>query len=132
MMCLDRIGEGLSVLAGRPMPSARRYDGKNVLRVIADPPTFQGMADASLDQIRQYGSTSYAVTLRFLETLEAVAPQVNEEDRAVLRRQATLAYDRRDALSAAEDRQRVASRYGKTVQALETVPSPGPEAADQI
>ena len=126
IMCLDRIGEALSDLATRPMPSARRYDDKNVLRVIADPPTFQGMAEASLDQIRQYGSTSYAVTLRFLETLEAVAPSASAEDRAVLRRQATLIYEGRSALSASEDRQRVAARYALTVQALEAASQPGP------
>jgi len=126
IMCLDRIGQALSDLAARPMPSARRYDDKGVLRVIAEPPTFQGMADASLDQIRQYGSTSYAVTLRFLETLEAVSPQVRDDDRAVLRRQAMLAYEGRSALSASEDRQRVASRYAETVKALEAPPYPGP------
>lgn len=122
IMCLDRIGEALSDLAVRPMPSARRFDDKDVLRVIADPPTFQGMADASLDQIRQYGSTSYAVTLRFLETLEAVAPSASAEDRAVLQRQAALIYEGRSALSASEDRQRVAARYALTVQALEAEP----------
>jgi len=126
IMCLDRIGEALSELAARPMPSARRYDDKGALRVIAEPPTFQGMAEAALDQIRQYGSTSYAVTLRFLETLEAISPQVEDDDRAVLRRQATLAYEGRSALSASEDRQRVASRYAETVKALEAAPYPGP------
>ncbi len=127
IMCLDRIGQALSDLAVRPMPSARRYGDKNVLRVIAEAPTFEGMAEASLDQIRQYGSTSYAVSLRFLETLEAVASSTNAEDRAVLRRQATLIYEGRSALSASEDRQRVAARYAQTVQALETLPHPGPE-----
>ncbi len=131
IMCLDRIGEALSDLATRPMPSARRYDDKNVLRVIADPPTFQGMAEASLDQIRQYGSTSYAVTLRFLETLEAVAPSTKDDDRAVLRRQATLIYEGRSALSASEDRQRVAAQYAHTMQALEAEPEAEWEKKDE-
>lgn len=131
IMCLDRIGEALAHLAARPMPSAFRYDADSALRVIAESPCFADMVDAAFDQIRQYGRDSYAVTLHLLDKLESVTPQACAADRAVLRRQADLIYTGRSALSAAEDRERVAARYAQTVRALEAPPCPDLKANDQ-
>lgn len=130
VMCLDRIGEALAYLVTRPMPSAFRYDVDGALRVIADSSCFADMVDAAFDQIRQYGRDSYAVTLHLLETLESVTPQACAADRAALRRQADMIYTGRSALSADEDRQRVAARYAQTVRALEAPPYLGVKAND--
>jgi uncharacterized membrane protein len=68
--------------------------------------------DAAFDQIRQYGRSSYAVTLHLLETLEVIgARTTGAEDQAALRRQADLIYSGSEALSELEDRRIVAARY---------------------
>jgi uncharacterized membrane protein len=118
MTCVDRLGQALSRLAMRPIPSSRRYDGGN-LRVIAVPDSFPDFVNAAFDQIRQYGHDSFAVTLRLLEVLEIVGGRTKRaEDRAALRRQADLLYAGIDALPIAEDRQTVASHYARTRQSL--------------
>jgi uncharacterized membrane protein len=111
IICVDRLGDALSQLATRRMPSARRCDDSN-LRVIAAPLLFPEMVDAAFDQIRQYGRTSFAVTLHLLETLEVIGARTTEaEDRAALRRQADLIYSGSEALPEVEDRRIVAARY---------------------
>lgn len=117
--CLDRLGEALARLATRRMPSAQRYDEGGVLRVVAVPLQFPELVSATFDQIRQYGSDSYLVTLRLLETLEAVAAQATgDEYREALRRQAGLVQAGSEALSAPEDRHVVSARYARTLAAL--------------
>jgi ABC-type cobalamin/Fe3+-siderophores transport system ATPase subunit len=44
------------------------------------PVTFAGLTDAAFTQIRQYGRTSAAVTIRLLETLAVVAALTSRED----------------------------------------------------
>ncbi|MDQ2686925.1 MAG: DUF2254 domain-containing protein [Armatimonadota bacterium] len=117
--CLDRLGAGLARLATRRMPSARRYDDDGALRVVAEPLLFPEMVDASFDQIRQYGSDSYLVTLRLLETLEAVGAQAEGDDhRDALRRQAELIHAGAEAIAAPEDRRVVAARYARVLKSL--------------
>ena len=117
--CLNRIGEALSRLATRPVPSPCRYDGDGVLRIVARPLLFPEMVHSAFDPIRQYGSGSFAVTLHLLETLEVVAAQATGEgNREALRRQAGLIHDGRSALSQPADREAVSERYARTMHSL--------------
>ncbi|GAB4234774.1 MAG: DUF2254 domain-containing protein [Elainellaceae cyanobacterium] len=89
--CIDRIGAGLCYLAERRSPSAYRYDDKQILRVITNPVTFAELTDIGFNQIRQYGQTSAAVTMRLLEMITIVAESVqNRDDRLALLRHATM------------------------------------------
>lgn len=91
MMCIHRLGEALSYLAGRSIPSPHRYDQDNNLRVITYPIEFRALADAAFNQIRQYGSGSVAVLICLLETLGVVARFVHRPaDRAAIARHAEL------------------------------------------
>jgi uncharacterized membrane protein len=117
--CLNRIGEALSRLATRPVPSACRYDDDGVLRIVACPLLFPEMVNSAFDPIRQYGSSSLAVTLHLLYVLDVVAAQANgEENREALRRQARLVHDGRSALSEPADREAVSERYARTMHSL--------------
>lgn len=119
MSCLNRIGDALARLAARPVPSSCRYDNEGVLRIIARPLRFPEMVHSAFDPIRQYGSSSLAVTLHLLETLEVVAVQASgEENREALRRQAGLVHDGRSALSQLADREAVSERYARTMHSL--------------
>jgi len=118
MSCLNRLGEALSRLAARPVPSPCRYD-RGVLRLITRRLSFPEMVSSAFDPIRQYGSTSFAVTLHLLETLEVIAARTaSEVNREALRRQARLIHDGRSALSEPEDRQTVSDRYDHTMRHL--------------
>lgn len=120
MTCIDRLGEGLCRLAERVLPSPHRYDADGQLRVIAEPVTFAGLADAAFTQIRQYGRSSAAVTIRLLETLAVVAAQTSRpEDRAALHHQALLiARGAQQALPEEWDRRVVDERYRAVERAL--------------
>lgn len=66
--CIDRLGECLSLLAGRTLPSPYCYDDTHQLRVIINPITMEGIFNAAFNQIRQNGGACVAVGLRLLET----------------------------------------------------------------
>jgi uncharacterized membrane protein len=119
--CVDQLSAALARLAERELPSPARYDEEGRLRVIAEPVTFSGVVDAAFDQIRQYGRSSAAVTIRLLEAVAVVAWRTHRpQDRAALLRQATLiARGSRDGLPEACDQEDVASRYQEAVRVIE-------------
>lgn len=123
MTCIDRLGEALCHLAERVLPSPERYDENGTLRVVAYPVSFAGLTDAAFNQIRHYGRTSAAVTIRLLETLAVVAAHTSrEDDCAVLRHHACLiARGAQEALPELWDRQEVDARYRAVDQVLEGV-----------
>lgn len=117
MACLDWLGAALSQLAGRKIPSRFRYDERGRLRVIAGGTAFSEMADAALNQIRQYGRHSVSVLLRLLDTIVAVSESVRRvRDRESLRQHADkVMQDAREALSNELDLQEVEKRHRATL-----------------
>lgn len=111
--CVDCLGSALCRLVQRDTPSPYLYGEQNQLRVIAPTVAFPAITDAAFNQIRQYGRTSVAVTIRLLETIAVIAGFADRaEDRAALLRQAEmLARGARDTLTEVEDRQAVEDRY---------------------
>ncbi len=89
--CIDQLGSALCSLAKRKIPSSCLFDENNKPRLYIKPFTFAGMLNASFDQIRQYGRTSIAVTIRLLETLTLIAEQTRHPDqRRAIHRQANM------------------------------------------
>jgi len=113
MTCVDRLGSALCRLAQQDVPSPYRYDAQDQLRVIAPVFTFPDVTDAAFNQIRQYGRTSTAVTIRLLETIAEVAGSVHRsEDRvALLRHARMIARGAGGGLPEDEDRQEVEKRF---------------------
>ncbi len=113
IVCVDHLGSALCRLAQRETPSPYHHDTQARLRLIALPVAFPAIADAALDQIRQYGRSSAAVTIRLLESIAAVAGFARRpEDVASLRRHAgMIARGAREGLFEAEDRRAVEARY---------------------
>jgi uncharacterized membrane protein len=111
--CIDRLGSALAELAGRAMPSPGLHDPQGQLRLITHPHTFQGLVDASIDQLRQYGMGSVAVTIRLLEMIGAVLPFARDEARrqALLRQAAMIERGSRQAFSEDSDREDIHGRY---------------------
>lgn len=120
LTCLDHLGSALCRLAQRDMPSPYRYDIQDQLRIITPVFTFPDVTDAAFNQIRQYGRSSTAVTIRQLETIAEVARSVHRsEDRVALLRHATMiARGAGGGLPEQEDRQEVEERFQSAKQLL--------------
>jgi len=119
--CIDQLSAALCHLAQREIPSAYRYDDEDKLRVIAEPVSFVDVIDAAFNQIRQYGRTSVAVTMRLLEVIAVIAPFTHTKvDRAALLRHANM-IDRgsHEGISEELDQKDVKERYLAAVKAIE-------------
>jgi uncharacterized membrane protein len=118
--CIDRLSAGLSQLAQRTFPSPYRYDDQQVLRIIAEPTTFEYLVDRAFNQIRQYAQSDTAVTIRLLEAIAMIATYVETpKQRAALRRHAEMIWrGSQKGLSEECDRQDVEQRYQQVLIAL--------------
>lgn len=118
--CIDQLSAALCHLAQKEIPSPYRYDEQEQLRVIAEPVTFADVTDTAFNQIRQYGQTSVAVTVRLLEAIAVIAPFTHTKlDRAALLRHATMIeYGSQKGILEELDRQDVKERYLAAVKAI--------------
>ena len=99
--CIEWLGAALIEMAGREIPSRWRYDDEGKLRVITDATDFEGIANSALNQVRQYGCRSMAVTVRLLDVLSRIGPHlVRANNRAVLLAHARAVRD--DSLAACD------------------------------
>ncbi len=111
--CIDRIGSALAAIAGLAMPSPLRCDAEGRLRLVVRPWTYEGLVDSCFNQLRQFGLGYVAVTIRLLETIDAVIPFTRDEaQRAPLLRQAGM-IDRGAGAAFPEefDRKEIHARY---------------------
>ena len=89
--CIDRLGSALCLLCGREFPLPYRYDDQGRLRVVSKAVTFAGMLASAFDQIREYGRSSAAVTMRLMEALEIIAVQIRDaEQRDAVQREGEM------------------------------------------
>lgn len=79
--CVDRISQGLTKLVNRDFPSPYHFDDDGELRLVARPFDFAGVCDTAFDQIRQYGASSVAVTIRLLERIADIMDRCDRPDR---------------------------------------------------
>ena len=121
MACIDRLGAALAHLAERDIPSAYRYDEAGHLRLVVDSVTFAGVVDAAFNQIRQYGRSSVAVTIRLLEAIAVIGEHVtNDQERSVLMRHAAMIKRGSDeTVPEEQDRQDIDQQYQLAVKILE-------------
>lgn len=125
--CVDHLGSALCRLAQRALPSPYRHDKQDQLRLIAPVVTFAEITDAAFNQIRQYGRSSAAVTLRMLEMIAVIAEFAHrpEERAALLRHAEMVTRGARDGLPEAEDHGAVEKAYQAACQACRKPASPG-------
>ncbi len=118
--CVDLLCAALCRLAERELPSPYVYDDDNNLRLIDEPVTFEGLVDDAFHQIRQYGRSDVAITIRLLEAIEVIAQHTyNEPNRKALLRHATMIErGAQEGLPEELDRQDVQARYQAVLQAL--------------
>lgn len=120
VLCVDRLGAALAVVASRPIPSSRRYGRDGRLRMVAKHYGFAGLVAAAFNPIRQYGRESVPVTIRLLEAIQRVAIRTTrEEDRDVLLRHAEMIErGSKHADFDPHDREDVVERFRAVLEAL--------------
>ena len=113
MMCVDHLGSVLCRLATRDVPSPHRHDEHGRLRVIAPASTFPEVTEAAFNQVRQYGRSSFAVTIRLLETIAVVARFAHRPEyrTTLLRHAEMIARGALEGLSEKNDRRAVEERF---------------------
>jgi uncharacterized membrane protein len=117
---VDLLGEVLAAVAARPFPRSTFRDEQGATRLIERPFTFEGMVDAAFNEIRQYGATSAAVTIRMLEALTLIAERASHPSlHAPLLAQAEMiARSSREKLSEQNDMEDVEKRRTKLLGVL--------------
>jgi uncharacterized membrane protein len=84
---IDRLGQVLSILAGRRIPGAARVDDSGRVRVVATPRTFAQLAEDAFGPIADYGGGHPIVVSHVFETIEHVLRHTRRpNDAATLRR----------------------------------------------
>ncbi|HET9505322.1 MAG TPA: DUF2254 domain-containing protein [Hymenobacter sp.] len=97
VLCIDRLGSLLALLAGRDLGSPVRAEGGQV-RVIAQRPDFASYLATAFDQVRTNALVDEAIYMRLLVALHTVAQRTRRPDyHRVIGQQADL------ALAAAEE-----------------------------
>lgn len=85
LSCVEWLGVALIRLAGREFPSGELRDEAGRVRVISGVSNFAGIVSAAFNQVRQYGSSSVAVSVRVMDVLGRTAPHlIRAEDRRVI------------------------------------------------
>jgi uncharacterized membrane protein len=91
LTCIDRLGQGLSKLAARRMPSPLRVDREGHVRLVTPRHSFTDLLDAALDPIRTHATASPEVGKHLLVLLARVAHVARrDEDRASIIRHADM------------------------------------------
>ncbi len=118
--CVDHLAAALAVALDRGMPSNLLHDDQGRIRVELYPITFQDLADAALDPLRQEGRTNVAVAIRLLESLTMLAACARTEaEREVLAGHGRLiAADTLRATSNDKDRRDIDARSAALQHAL--------------
>lgn len=88
---LDKLTANLSELASNRFASSFRFDDEGHLRMILNPLTFEGMVNASFNQVRQYSTANPAVLIRLMESLFTIKQFTRDQTRLeVLKRHADM------------------------------------------
>lgn len=77
--CIDNLTATMCYLAQVNFPSKYRVDDTNEIRIIADIIDFEGVLDASFNQIRQFSAGSTAVIIRLMEVLLIIHELASKE-----------------------------------------------------
>lgn len=120
--CIDQLEASLVRLAERSIPSGYLYDDGDQLRLLTNAVTFVGLTETAFNQIRQYGRSSTAVSIRLLESIATIVTKTEDDlYRAALLRQAVIIRESsQTAFPAKYDRQTIEKRYELVREALDS------------
>ena len=121
IMCVQRLGAALALIAECDEPTHHFFDAQGMARVLGEPDHFHEYADLCFHQIRQYGRGSTEVLIALLVAIGRVAAHVDsEEHRMVLRLHADLIdHDARAGGLTEYDATRVRVQYDHTMAEMD-------------
>lgn len=120
VICIDWLGSGLALMAGRGRGGFYRQDRDGEPRLLNPEVGFSRVAESCLEPIRRSARDNVMCTVRLLEVLAALARQVRRpEDHRVLRHQAeAIKIDSLDKLRLAWDRELISQKHQDALAAL--------------
>jgi uncharacterized membrane protein len=112
VLCIDRLGSLLALLAGRDLGSPVRAEGGQV-RVIARRPDFASYLATAFDQVRTNALADEAIYIRLLVALHTVAQRTRRPDyHRVIGQQADLALAAAEKnITASHELEQIRQRY---------------------
>jgi uncharacterized membrane protein len=118
---IDRIGQGLSQLARRHIPSAVRTSDDGQVRVVTEPQDFAGLLEAAFEPIALFGGSNPAIAERLFLTLAQLAQAARrDEDRQAIRRMADFVWEAAaKEIGHERHRERLARRHQEALGALD-------------
>ena len=126
LTCIDRLTQGLSMLASRRPPPAARTDRHGRVRVVAPPRTFPELLTAAFDPILLFAGTNPAIYERVLGGLAVMARLAPASaDREAIGRQADAVVETAARqLERPADRGRIERAHGEVIARLADGPAP--------
>ena len=116
LQCIDRIGDGLNLLASRELPSKYRHDDEGTLRVVVESIDLATLVEHTFGPIRRYGCESLLVGEHMLKTIRAILEIHHDPTlRAALLEQARLIEQDGSQKLNEEDRRILARAYDEAV-----------------
>jgi uncharacterized membrane protein len=120
VMCIDRLGEGLTRLAQQHIPSPYGFDKAGKLRLIVSVITFEDILSASFTHIYHYGKSDVKIVCHLLKTLQDIGAQTtNAALRAELYQYAVMIRSN-TKLDTAIEEQQLEKFYAAAVKTLDT------------
>jgi uncharacterized membrane protein len=86
LVTIDRLSRSLAHIMSRRPARSQWCDDDDALRLIVNPPRFDGLVDASFNMLRQYGEGSAAVLIRLAERLSDLHQIADDRQRVTIRR----------------------------------------------
>lgn len=121
LTCIDRLGQGLTRLTTRAIPSAMRSDEYGKVRVITQPRTFVELIGSAFEPIARFSGKNPAIAERLFETLRALAAGARRaEDREAIAEVAEFVWTEAAAcIEEARHQQRLTRLYADVRHALQ-------------
>ena len=118
--CINRLANNIAYLMERQFPVEHHIDESGHLRIQLKPFTFNGIVEASFNQIRQHSENDVAVTIHLLRTLHKLILQARTSEQAeALKSQAeAISSEKRDKNIAAKDKEDIQEFYDAIDEAL--------------
>lgn len=111
--CIDHLGAALCLICQKDL-KPYEYEQNIYVKLLSKQSTFEGLVDASFNQIRQYASKSPSVLIHLLETLSSIlsCTQTSDQKRA-LKKHASMIKNLEKGLQEEQDRKDIETRYEK-------------------
>lgn len=121
ILCIDRLGEGLSAVASRGRQATTVASAEGEARLVMPRETFETLLRASFDPVRIFAGPNPAIYARLLDAIARIAEVADrDDDRQALRHQADLILSASSReLSEDDDREFVQGRFDAAIAVLE-------------